>query len=314
MNPLKIIYKALIPEGIRIRIWTALRGFPARWRLLTQTLRYRASRKTFHRRATILFYPERPRISAFAIIKICRLSGHRISTDPSQPYDLAIYWEDVTWRKPDAVLNAIEQRGRCINGACVDISKKHVQNIFQEVFGYPLAVEPLTAQGDCVKKSNINFKHDGQVIRCPVSAIEPDYVYQKLINNRRADNLVEEIRVPIFADRIPFVCLKYRHVNDRFQNYFRATIKPSVDIFSANEISLIQRFCARLKLDYGELDILRDNDDGRIYIVDANTTPSGPPRHLPAREEWQAVRLMAETFADVFLNKDGNWKHRADCG
>lgn len=38
-------------------------------------------------------------------------------------------------------------------------------------------------------------------------------------------------------------------------------------------------------LDYGELDILRNNLDGRIYVVDVNKTLWGPPQFNFKRPE-----------------------------
>ena len=55
-------------------------------------------------------------------------------------------------------------------------------------------------------------------------------------------------------------------------------------------------------IDYGELDILRDNNDGRIYIVDANNTPSGPPNGLTDVQECLALHRMVYPF-NKLLNK-----------
>ena len=208
----------------------------------------------------------------------------------------------MTWRKPDDTLASIRRRGRCINADCLDISKDNIQRHFARVFGYSLAVDPKSFDGLCVEKSNVNFKHDGRVVRCPIVEPRDDCVYQKLIDNRYEDNMVGEIRVPVFGKRIPFVCLKYRYLNNRFRNYFRAVLCKSEDILSDAELKLIADFCEQLKLDYGELDVLRDNGDGRIYIVDANTTPTAPPRHLSWADEWHVIRCMADTFAQEFLS------------
>lgn len=48
------------------------------------------------------------------------------------------------------------------------------------------------------------------------------------------------------------------------------------DIFSAAELAQLLDFGARIGLEYGELDVLRDRDSGRIYVVDVNRTPYGP--------------------------------------
>jgi hypothetical protein len=55
---------------------------------------------------------------------------------------------------------------------------------------------------------------------------------------------------------------------------------------------VLLRFCAAIALDYGELDVLRDNDSGRIYVVDANRTPIRP-RGLAAADEDAAFGPLA---------------------
>lgn len=48
-------------------------------------------------------------------------------------------------------------------------------------------------------------------------------------------------------------------------------------MLSKEEQTRIARFAAAMRLDFKGLDVLRDRGDGRIYIVDANKTDTGPP-------------------------------------
>jgi len=54
-------------------------------------------------------------------------------------------------------------------------------------------------------------------------------------------------------------------------------------------------------LDYGELDVLRDNDNGKIYIVDVSNTPWGPPNNISNKEGKIALIKLADTFRKGFL-------------
>ena len=56
-----------------------------------------------------------------------------------------------------------------------------------------------------------------------------------------------------------------------------------------------------MNLEYGDLDILRDNDDGRIYIVDANNTPHGPSQ-LTKEEKKSALDILTREFKKSFMN------------
>ena len=131
-----------------------------------------------------------------------------------------------------------------------------------------------------------------------------DFVYQKLIQNEVEDGLVEDMRVPIFRNKTPFVYLKYRSVKDRFvdRNHTnkKATIMEVAEVLSEDELNNIHRFFEKIGLDYGEVDVLRDRGDRRIYIVDANNTPSGPPSSISDDEGKVAIVRLSQAFEEAF--------------
>ena len=45
--------------------------------------------------------------------------------------------------------------------------------------------------------------------------------------------------------------------------------------FSDKEIHLTHKFIEKMGIDFAEIDILRDNSTGLMYIVDVNPVPSG---------------------------------------
>ena len=63
-----------------------------------------------------------------------------------------------------------------------------------------------------------------------------------------------------------------------------------------------------MHLDYGELDVLRNRDDGLLYIVDVNPTPWGPPNHLSRQETAHAIRGMAREFQAHMLSPPASVK------
>jgi hypothetical protein len=67
-------------------------------------------------------------------------------------------------------------------------------------------------------------------------------------------------------------------------------------IFTADEATMLRAVAHSLRLEYGELDVLRDRDDGQVYVVDANPTPWGPPRPLSAHDEAAAMQRMSAAF------------------
>jgi hypothetical protein len=76
-------------------------------------------------------------------------------------------------------------------------------------------------------------------------------------------------------------------------------VRPQ-DVVSPAEIDLIRRFCSEIRLDWGGVDVLRNKQDGRIYIVDANKTDMGPPVALPLGQKLRATRLLARAFGTAF--------------
>jgi hypothetical protein len=265
---------------------------------------------TYINRKRVLFYPDEP-LEFHALFKVLRYLGYQFTTNPQKNCDLAIKWWLAFDGNPFAPVKhmpAIKGNNvgdvTVLNKGCNDISKHMVNSTFEETFGYSLSVDPRKYHGKCVMKLNWNALHEGRIIECPITEIDEDFVYQKLVRNENADGFVEDMRVPIFGDKTPFVYLKYRSVNDRFidrvHTNTKATIAEVADVLSEGELENIHRFCKKIGMDYGEVDVLRDRDDGRIYIVDANNTPSGPPSPISDDEGKVAVMRLSRAFEETF--------------
>ena len=316
----RIVYDFCIHNVMRIR-WA--------YAFLLQTYRYRVEftkahsiteklplflqsfQRTFIDRKRIFFYPDRPTSLYCAIYKILMFLGYRITSETQKNCDLAIkYWHGFDGNpfyseKSFPQLKSTKQNGvKVLNIRCNDISKVRVNSVFEDTFGYPLSVDPSKHSGKCVMKLNWNALHKGQIIECPTELGEADFVYQKLIQNEVGDGLVEDMRVPIFGHKTPFVYLKYRLLENRFvdreHTAKKATIVEVPEVLSEDELNNIYRFCEKIGLDYGELDVLRDRVDGRIYIIDANIAPSGPPSPISDDEAKVAVVRLAQAFEEAF--------------
>jgi hypothetical protein len=276
----------------------------ARLRLWAQfELRYLRRRLAPGRFRTIVFYPEMPWARA-AVYKMCRIRGHAMTRRLDRPADAIVNWEDVTHRRSYPELEAIAARSAVINLRCVDISKTRVDEVQLQTFGYCARIDPLTHHGRCVKKSDTNALHDGTVIECPVAAIETGCVYQRVIDNTVDNGLVCDIRAPVFRDTIPFCYLKVRPIMQRFSNEnTSAELHETGTVLTTAEVERLLRFCAFIGLDYGELDVLRDKVDGRIYVLDVNSTPDGPPNHLSGPQSEVALARLAAAFEDAFLSR-----------
>ncbi len=266
--------------------------------------------RTFIDRKEILFYPDGP-VKHHAMYKILLFLGYRITTNPTDHCNLAIKW----WRAPDgnpfapqdAVLSQLTNRldrAKILNIEVEDITKERVARVFQEAFGYAISIDPLKYSGKCVMKTNWNALHLGRIIECPIKTRQDGFVYEKIIRNEVENGLVEDIRVPVFGNIISYVYVKRRPIEKRFMDRDHANKRASIaevdDLLSKEEVGRILCFCKRIGLDYCEVDVLRDRDDGRVYIVDANCCPAGPPFPISKSEEKTAVFRLARTFNEAF--------------
>ena len=88
-----------------------------------------------------------------------------------------------------------------------------------------------------------------------------------------------------------------RFANPNSVSYLVATS----NVLSGSEVALCQAFCREIGLEFGELDVLRDKESGRIYIVDANNTPVGPTKSLSESDRMRAIQLYGQVFSNRFF-------------
>ena len=250
---------------------------------------------------TILFFPERPAAGRVEY-QACAMLGYAITLDPRRRYDVAFKRMDATFFDPRILQPVSAPAGRILNAGSIDISKHKIAEMFAAVFGYELEVDPTCYHGPMVIKSNLNFAHNGRVIQGPLPPVEirSGYVYQKAIDNHSEhEGLILDLRTPIYGGQCPLVFLKHRPIEKRFlrPNTLVELAEPQA-VFTKDELARLGSLTKRLGVDYGELDVLRDRD-GRIYVVDVNTTPGNLPLGLSEMESKKGMRLIVEAFRQL---------------
>jgi hypothetical protein len=263
-------------------------------------LGFRSVIKPAKRLLTFPSAPEEGHLQA----KLCALLGYPCTNKPQMRFDFSWYFHDTT--VADGILPPTVDPAKTINARCLDISKKYVTRAFEEVFDDWLAIDPTTYRGAAVRKSNWNALHDGETIECPIapSEVREDCVYQRLVDNEAGDGLVAELRVVVMQRGIPLVYNKYRPVAARYGiPNTRVELCAPENVFSANERARIGEFTERIGMDFGELDILRDRNTHRLYIIDANNTPMGPPKGLTREEVATTFRLLLKPFQRLLASK-----------
>ena len=74
--------------------------------------------------------------------------------------------------------------------------------------------------------------------------------------------------------------------------------------FTDEELARLVATSDVIGLDVGELDVLRDSADGRIYVIDINKTPFGPPAAMSWPASRRAARVLAEAYRDYLAGRD----------
>ena len=200
-------------------------------------------------------------------------------------------WEDATFVRPTAVASLSTPT---LNARCLDISKSTVDRLWREVSGRGLSLDPLTTSGPLLVKSEENATHDGRIIMGPIRERQPGVVYQRLVDTREGDH-VAWLRPVILSGRIVLTYHKSSPLDDRFSSARTRLADP--DAFSLDETEAILELAARIGLDYGDMDVLRDAD-GAIHVVDVNKTPVWPA-NMDEVERKDAERRLAAAFFDL---------------
>jgi len=216
-------------------------------------------------------------------------------------FDFVIYWEYATVRTEwDALENL--NRVDLINLKSRNIGKDHLDQMMLDAFGYSTKVNPSIHAYKLVRKSITNAVHDGTLIQGPVSP-EEGFIYQRLLDSSVSETEVMDLRVPMMKGKIPHIYKAYRSSDARFVN-----VPPRVEleldpnqVLSVQEREQLAKLAELMGLDYAEFDVLRDCEDHKIYVVDANNTPQGPPKNLSPEEKALSMSSYASCFKTQFF-------------
>ncbi len=145
--------------------------------------------------------------------------------------------------------------------------------------------------------------HDGRVIAGPCLP-RPGYVYQRCIDTADSTGVRHDLRTLCVGGRPLLVWETEKAPGSQFSiDNLRAHLRRPDDVFTPRELADIGRFCSRMGLDWGGLDILRDRGDGRIYIVDVNKTDLGPVIALSWRDKIRSMNLLGAALRGLVADR-----------
>lgn len=221
---------------------------------------------------TIAFFPQIPS-PWFNIWQVSRLANLTTQID-LETADYIMCFEDSTHTRFKK--DELKSLGKpLLNFNTNDISKDYVAEVFLKTFGYPLSIDPTQYKGLAIRKSDANGTHDGVVIECPITpdALIEGQSYQRLVDSTFTGKTSEDLRVAYVLGELALVYHKHKPLDDRFgTHYLSVDVLEAEAAFSSQEIKQIKAFCSHMKLDFGAVDVMRDKNENRIYIVDVNKT------------------------------------------
>ncbi len=249
----------------------------------------------------VIVHPHYPSRKS-TIYHICRELGLQVTNRVEKKAVLGVFYEYTTFKKEfDALQSRAKEGLQVLNLGSLDISKNFVDEIHQQVFGYSTRIDPTKYQGRCVRKSDINALHDGIILDCPIITAEQGFIYQILIDNKNDQGLFEDIRIAIIGQELPIAYLKFRNSEQQFGHKSSAELTTVEEVLSPEEIEKVKEFVKTSKIDFAEIDILRDKKDGRIYVIDVNDTPQSARDNVSKEELTKNIRILTAAFERQFL-------------
>ena len=189
------------------------------------------------------------------------------------PGQATFAWDTGTWFDE----GALRQLPRdAINAACVDVSKSRVDAAWAEVAGYTIQVDPMRNSGPLVVKPEENGAHAGRLVEGP-TARRPGFVYQRFVRTRSNGRLLST-RAVIIGRELPVVLDYWAAESDIFHGPGHCVARAAQDVYSDRESEQLLSFAERMGMEFGELDVIRDEESGLIYVIDANRTSLIPAR------------------------------------
>lgn len=266
-----------------------------RWNLLSMCF---AQRK---RPPVVIAYPDLPSRRS-SLHKICMELKWELTNAPRINPKICIRFEDQTEKNTPLPRWITDETTHLWNANCSDIRKSTLEQSHQAAFGYGMAVDPTSFEGPMVIKSEFNARHDGKIIKGPIahSDKQPHCVYQLDIKNSDETGQYFDYRLVFVRGSIPLAYKKYKTAESRFTNQCASAQIIAVNAaLDHEEIEFIRTMMHSLQVDYAELDALRDAQTGKLFVIDVNPTPWGPPAELPDKEKRDAIQAMATTFENA---------------
>lgn len=184
-----------------------------------------------------------------------------------------------------------------LNLRCSALSRIDVDERFRDVFGYGLYVDPRCYAG-AVFRRPIRGADDLRLFHGPLLRAEDGFVYQPAMSYGTLRGTIEWCAF-VVAARIVAVHRVFKTMQDG-ELQTQAELSSAYLAFSDAETERLEAFCESAALDFGVLEILRDERTQRLYVRECDVDPPTVTRDLPERDRKRIVRDTAAAFTREF--------------
>jgi len=246
----------------------------------------------------VSFFPMRLEPTAALAYVVQRL-GVRIAPFSGKA-DLTVAWHTGTWI---AARDIDRLPPDALNRRCSDIAKSTVDMLWAKAAGYSIVVDPTCWRGQMVIKPEANAVRGGRIVAGPLPVAQAGVAYERLVDSR-AGARIHSTRAFVARGEVILAYDRWRPYPHWFRGPEETTPVAAHEAYSADERATLVRFAQLIGLDFGEIDVIRDNESGLIYGVDANRTPVRP-RSLPHEYDDAVFGPLSEAFAQVLADVRG---------
>lgn len=191
----------------------------------------------------------------------------------------------------------------CINAGCTDISESHVAGVFEGIFGYPLALSSRSFATDALDSEKTYGALCGGLI-AHSKGMQPNRICQHP-SDGSGKEFAEEMRIPCVGGEPILAFVKRRPKSACLVDRESVSLEAIEEKLSEDEQTNIRTFIREIKLDWGGLNIERENSCNRLYILDVSKTDM-LPRGLPFVDKMDASRRLGAALQKLVrdLQKD----------
>ncbi|MBV9270425.1 MAG: glycosyltransferase [Candidatus Eremiobacteraeota bacterium] len=184
-----------------------------------------------------------------------------------------------------------------VNRSCAIKSRAEIDAAFRKIFGYGLFVDPRTYTG-AIYRRPVRGADEPRLFHGPLLRAEDGFVYQPAFSYSTLRGMLEW-HAFVVGRRIVAVHRFFKTTQDG-EPHSAAEYSSPYLAFSDDEAAKLEAFCEQIGLDFGVVEISRDENDQRLYVRECDLNPPAITRAISEPERRHLVQTIASAYATNF--------------